>query len=62
MKGRPKKLFYLPELRSTEDFIAPVSAQQCDYITENYLHLAESKVFEMGVGFFELGVKFLNWE
>ena len=42
VKGRPNELFYLPELRNTEDFLAPVSAQQCDYITENYLALAES--------------------
>ena len=34
--------FYLPELQDTEDFLAPVSAQQCDYIKENYLALAES--------------------
>ena len=35
-------LFYLPELYNTENFLAPDSAQQCDYITENYLALAES--------------------
>jgi len=35
-------LFYLPKLHNTEDFLAPVSAQQCDYITENYLALADS--------------------
>jgi len=35
-------LFYLTKLHSTEDFLAPVSAQQCDYIRENYLALAES--------------------
>jgi len=33
-------LFYLPELYNTENFLAPDSAQQCDYITENYLALA----------------------
>ena len=42
VKRRPNELFYLPELRGTEDVLAPVSAQQCDYITENYLPLAES--------------------
>ena len=42
VKGRPSELFYLPKLQNTEDFLAPVSAQQCDYITENYLSLAES--------------------
>ena len=42
VKGRPSELFYLPKLHNTEDFLAPVSAQQCDYITENYLALAES--------------------
>ena len=42
VKGRPSELFYLPKLHNTEDFLAPVSAQQCDYITENYLVLAES--------------------
>ena len=29
-------------LNNTEHFLAPVSAQQCDYITENYLALAEN--------------------
>ena len=33
VKGRPNELFYLPELHNTEDFLAPVSAQQCDYIS-----------------------------
>ena len=42
VKGRPNELFYLPELRGTEDFLAPVTAQQCNCITENYLSLAES--------------------
>ena len=42
VKGRPSELFYLPKLHNTEDFLAPVIAQQCDYITENYLALAES--------------------
>ena len=42
VKGRPNELFYLPELHNTEDFLFPVSAQQCDYITENYLTFAES--------------------
>ena len=42
VKGRPNELFYLPELRATEDFLAPVSAQQCSCITENCLSLAES--------------------
>ena len=42
VKGRPSELFYLPKLHNTEDSLAPVSAQQCDYITENYLALAES--------------------
>jgi len=41
-KGRPSELLYLPKLHNTENFLAPVSAQQCDYITENYLALAES--------------------
>ena len=35
-------MFFLPELRGTEDFLAPVSTQQCDFVTENYLPLAES--------------------
>ena len=35
-------LFYLPELYNTENFLAPDSDGQCDYITENYLALAES--------------------
>ena len=34
VKGRPNELFYLSELHNTEDFLAPVSAQQCDYITK----------------------------
>ena len=42
VKGRPNELFYLSELHNTEDFLAPVSAQQCDYITKNYLALTES--------------------
>ena len=42
VKGRPSELLYLPKLHNTEDFLADVSAQQCDYITENYLALAES--------------------
>ena len=42
VKGRPSEMFYLPKLHNTEYFIAPVSAQQCDYITENYLALAEN--------------------
>ena len=42
VKGRPSELLYLPKLHNTEDFLAPVRAQQCDYITENYLALAES--------------------
>lgn len=42
VKGSPDELFYLPELHSAEDCLAPVSAQQCDYITENCLALAES--------------------
>ena len=42
VKGRPKELFYLPELRGTDDFLAPVSAQQCNFITENSPPLTES--------------------
>ena len=42
VKGRHSELFYLSELHNTEHFLAPVSAQQGDYITENYLALAES--------------------
>ena len=42
VKRRPNELFYLPELHNAEDCLAPVSAQQCDYVTENYLALAES--------------------
>jgi len=42
VRGRPSELFYLPKLHNTEDFLAPVSAQQCDYITENYLALTDS--------------------
>ena len=42
VKGRHSELFYLSELHNTEHFLAPFSAQQCDYITENYLALAES--------------------
>ena len=30
------------QMRGTEDFLAPVSAQQCNFITENYLPLTES--------------------
>ena len=41
VKERPSELFYLPELHNTEHFLAPVSAQQGDYITEKYLALAE---------------------
>ena len=36
VKGIPNELFYLLELLGTENFLAPVSAQQGNHITENY--------------------------
>ena len=42
VSGRPDELFYLPELRSSQDYKKLVTEEQCQYVLENYLDADES--------------------